>query len=786
MQQTSAKRKPARQKSPQTHVDGKPAKTKSSIKTKPKTQPAETAVVRKAAAEPKHNELFVTGRNCRQVATATHASMLVDCANYYRAVHQAICKAQHSVFILGWDIDSRIELLRGDEAKKSKCPSRLFDLIQWKSAQQPDVMIYLNRWDYSVFMAADRENFSEFKWRWQSRDNVFYRFDDQLPLGASHHQKIIVVDDEIAFCGGMDIAMGRWDHRSHHARNPHRVDPVGTLKTADTMKFGPYHDVQMVVSGEAAQALAVIARERWLTASGNAAMPLRKTDDLKTNSGKTPPVPPSWPTLDVDFHDVGIGIALTLPAFKQQKQTQQIEKLYLDMIAKAEHFIYMENQFFTYQKIAKAVNKRLKERPELQVLMLSCWEPDGIMERKSMWYGRVLFRDIVEAGGVADRVVLAYPISREKTLQKPVRIHSKLMIVDDQYLRVGSSNINNRSMSLDSECDLVIAGHDTASRTKIRAIRNDLIREHTGREVADIEKFIQRGDVQAFLQETPNSTQHLRRINDERYRHERFTSFAIRFADPSKPILPAVITSRKRIRNKGINIGEETSMPARLIFALLLVAAVALLWKVTPLAEYASPEKLMPMLEAVRNTSWAIPVAIAVYVIGTLIFFPHVVMTGTIVILFPPVQAFFVAMVASLISGAIGFLVGRKMGEKALHALIGDFAGKIAKYAKQGGVVGLTLLRMVPVAPYTVVNLALGMMMVPFGSYMLATFLGMLPGTVVSAYLGHSVVELWRNPDGKNLAFLGIGILVWIGVILATHFLAKRWHHRSSGASRQA
>lgn len=781
MQQTSAKPKPARQTTSQEKPAARRTQPKSAVNTKPTlANPVLAKSKNKPATESLSNDLFTPGRNCREVSVATHASMLVDCANYYRAVHQAICKAQHSIFILGWDIDSRIELLRGDEAKKSKCPSRLFDLIQWKSAQQPDVMIYLNRWDYSVFMAADRENFSEFKWRWQSRDNVFYRFDDQLPLGASHHQKIIVVDDEIAFCGGMDIAMGRWDHRAHHARNPHRVDPVGTLKTADTMKFGPYHDVQIVVSGETARALAVIARERWLTASGNAAMPLRKLAD--TSTSKKQPPPPSWPVLDVDFRQVEIGISLTLPAFKQQKQTQQIEKLYLDMIARAEHFIYMENQFFTYQKVAKALNKRLKERPQLQVLMLSCWEPDGIMERKSMWYGRVLFRDLVEAGDVADRVVLAYPISREKNLQKPVRIHSKLMIVDDQYLRVGSSNINNRSMSLDSECDLVIAGHDAASRTKIRAVRNDLIREHTGREVAEIEAFIKSGDVQAFLQETSNSTQHLRRINDERYRHESFTAFAMRFADPSKPILPAMITSRKRIRNKGINIGEETSMPARLMFALLLIAAVALLWKVTPLAEYASPEKLMPMLEAVRNTPWAIPVAIAVYVLGTLIFFPHVVMTGTIVILFPPVQAFCVAMAASLISGAIGFVVGRKMGEKTLHALIGDFAGKIAKYAKQGGVVGLTLLRMVPIAPYTVANLALGMMMVPFGSYMIATFLGMLPGTVVSAYLGHSVVELWRNPDGKNLAFLGIGLLAWIGVIVASHFLAKRWHHRSAGA----
>ena len=761
------------------------------ISEKPKAKP-----VKKTAGKPAGNAssastaalketsstLFKPGRNCRQVEQATHASMLVDCANYYRAVHEAICKAKHSVFILGWDIDSRIELLRGEEAKKTKCPNRLFDLIQWKARQQPEVMIYMNRWDYSVFMATDRENFSEFKWKWKSPQNVFFRFDDQLPLGASHHQKIVVVDDEIAFCGGMDIAIGRWDHRAHHTRNKHRVDPIGTLKTADTKKFGPYHDVQMIVSGPAARALATIARERWLTASDEEAIPLRAKEESAKKTPAASKVPDSWPQgTHVDFRNVDIGIALTLPAFKDQKQTRQIEKLYLDMIASAEHFIYMENQFFSQEKIARALNKRLKENPQLRVLLLSCWEPEGIMERKSMWYGRVLFRDIVEAGGVADRIVLAYPICREKGLQKPVRIHSKLMVVDDKYLRVGSSNINNRSMALDSECDLVIEASDKATRAKIRSVRDDLIREHTGREIRDIEKIIDSGDVQVFLRETPNSTQHLRRINDERYRHERFTAFAMRFADPEKPILPPIVTSRRRIRNKGKNIGEESSMPTRLIFALLLIAAVALAWKVTPLAEYASPEKIMPMLEAVRNTPWAIPAAIAIYVIGTLVFFPHVVMTGTIVILFPPVEAFCVAMAASLISGAISYYVGRRLGAKTLHALIGNFAGKIAKYANQGGVVGLTLLRMLPIAPYTVANLALGMMLVPFTTYMIATFLGMLPGTVVSAYLGHSVVELWQHPDGKNLAFLGAGLLAWIGVIALSHYLGKRWQHHTKG-----
>ena len=102
------------------------------------------------------DDLLKTGANCWRAETATHAAMVVDCANYYRALHSAICKAKHSIFILGWDIDSRIELLRGKDAEEAGCPSVFFDLIQWKARQSPDVMIYLNRWNYSIAALPSR------------------------------------------------------------------------------------------------------------------------------------------------------------------------------------------------------------------------------------------------------------------------------------------------------------------------------------------------------------------------------------------------------------------------------------------------------------------------------------------------------------------------------------------------------------------------------------------------------------------------------------------------------
>jgi uncharacterized membrane protein YdjX (TVP38/TMEM64 family) len=355
------------------------------------------------------------------------------------------------------------------------------------------------------------------------------------------------------------------------------------------------------------------------------------------------------------------------------------------------------------------------------------------------------------------------------------------MIVDDRYLRVGSSNINNRSMTLDTECDLVIEGNDAKTRKKIAAVRNDLIREHTGRSIASIQALIDEGaNADVFLQEVKHSRQHMRRVNDEPYRKESLTSLATRFADPEKPLLPsALFTFRKRKNHSN----KKRAFPTRLILVILFIIALALVWKVTPLSEYATPEKVVPILESVRNTPWALPAGLAFYVIGTLIFFPHMIMTATIVILFAPLQAFAIAMLGSLISGAIGFFAGRKLGPKSLRTLIGDSAKKVSHYAQKGGLLGVTLLRMLPIAPYTVVNMALGMMEISFFIFLAATVLGLLPGTLVSVFLGHSVLELWQNPELENFLYVGAGMAAWIGVIALSHFLAKRWQ-KSKAASK--
>ena len=84
--------------------------------------------------------------------------------------------------------------------------------------------------------------------------------DGHHPVGASQHQKIVVVDDTVAFVGGFDLSKWRWDTPAHRPRDNRRIDPDGK-------PYPPFHDIQMAVDGPVARTLGRLARKRWLRAS---------------------------------------------------------------------------------------------------------------------------------------------------------------------------------------------------------------------------------------------------------------------------------------------------------------------------------------------------------------------------------------------------------------------------------------------------------------------------------------------------------------------------------------
>ncbi|WP_245293340.1 phospholipase D-like domain-containing protein [Mongoliimonas terrestris] len=394
------------------------------------------------------------GRNCWRIEQADRMTVIIDAADYFAVVRQAILAARHTVYLIGWDFDTRVSL---DHRADDGAPKVLGAFLEWVAENRPAVTIRLLKWDVGVLFALGRGSTPLFVLDWLTHRNVKLRLDGAHPRGSAHHQKIVVIDDALAFCGGIDITADRWDTREHLDLDPRRTRPT------TRRLYGPWHDVTTAVSGPAAAALGDVARERWHRATGETLDP-------------PPPVPPLWPDrLPVMVRDVPVAVARTVPAHGGQAEVREIERLYLDAIGAARRTLYMESQYFASRVIAEAIAERLAEAGGPEIVVVNPLTADGWLEETVMGGARAILLDRLGKADRDGRFRIYYPVAWKGTA---VYVHAKVLIADDRLLRVGSSNLNNRSLGYDTECDLALEAGGAAVRAVIRGLRADLLGEH--------------------------------------------------------------------------------------------------------------------------------------------------------------------------------------------------------------------------------------------------------------------------------------------------------------------
>ena len=167
-------------------------------------------------------------------------------------------------------------------------------------------------------------------------------------------------------------------------------------------------------------------------------------------------------------------------------EIREIEQLYLDQIAAARRHIYAESQYFASRKIAEALARRLAEPDGPEIVLVNPVTAQGWLEPLAMDTARARLYQALHQRDPHGRLRLYHPYTAGG---HPIYVHAKVMVVDDRILRVGSSNMNNRSLGLDTECDVTIDTRregDAAARTRIRAIRDGLIAEHLGVDASEI------------------------------------------------------------------------------------------------------------------------------------------------------------------------------------------------------------------------------------------------------------------------------------------------------------
>ena len=398
--------------------------------------------------------LFEPGRNCHAVARAARVALLVDSQPYFSALREALLKARRSILIVGWDFDGAMKL------EPDRRDEELRELLVALIRERPELEIRILVWGLSVVWGPSTEYTPVISAGWHELPGIVYRYDTEHPVGASHHQKVVCIDDALAFVGGIDLTSQRWDTAEHAADHPLRIDRLGR-------SYRPVHDLEIAVDGEAARAVAETVRERWRRAFG---------EDIPAGDPESDP----WPDgLPADLLDIDVAVARTLPACDRGGQACEIAELNLDAIAAARRWLYIETQYLTADAIGEALRARLDEPDGPEIVVVMRRRNDGWIEHFAMGSNRDrLVRRLAKSPGAA-RLRCYYAASpAEGGSEQEIDVHSKAMVVDDRFVRIGSSNLNNRSLGLDSECDLAVEARTAEQRRAVLAFRDRLLAEH--------------------------------------------------------------------------------------------------------------------------------------------------------------------------------------------------------------------------------------------------------------------------------------------------------------------
>jgi phospholipase D1/2 len=420
---------------------------------------------------PTQDGLLVPGDTCWRVERADRLAVIVDAADYFLRLRAALRAARRAVYLIGWDLDLRLEMAPGESDAEGNAPdglpNRLGDFLVHIVRATPDLSLHLLKWDKAMLvqLAVQARETAELK---LASDRIHFAFDSHHPTAATHHQKIVVVDDRFAFCGGIDVTEGRWDTRAHAPDDPRRVDPGG----APTK---PWHDVTTALDGPVAAALGELARMRWKAATGDALDPPAAGGD-----------PDPWPDgLEVGLRDTHVAIARTAPDYRDQDEVREIERLYLAAIHAARRTVYLESQYFASDVLCRAIEDRLAEPDGPELVVVNPESAEGLGQHLVMDTARARMlervRAAAERGGGGpdgrDRFRIYHPVNAGGD---PIYVHAKVLVVDDRLVRIGSSNVNNRSMGFDTECDVAFEASTPQERAFALRLRDDLLAEHLG------------------------------------------------------------------------------------------------------------------------------------------------------------------------------------------------------------------------------------------------------------------------------------------------------------------
>lgn len=456
-------------------------------------------------------QYLAKGENCLCVVRARRGAVLVDGAAYFSELEAALRRARRSVVIIGWDFDGGVRL-RPQSEQAWPIGALLRRLVE----ARPELEVRILIWSSAVVHGPSGPAQLLFGAEWQDHPRIKLRLDTTHPFYASHHQKIVCIDGELAFVGGMDVTVDRWDTPEHTVDDRRRLLPGGK-------PYGPVHDVMLMLDADAAAAICGLAHDRWRAATG---------EMLPSPSARGS----VWPQHKItDFEDVAVGLARSIPNWSGRR-INEAPRLIADVLQAARRSLYIEAQYLTADHVGDILERRLMEPDGPEVVAVVSAVAHSWLERLVMGGNRNRLIRRLKRADRHDRLRIYHPVAPGSNGGCPILVHSKLVIADDVLLRIGSSNLNNRSVGLDTEFEVVIEACEAKDRTSIAGVRDRLLGEHLGASPERVRQVVaETGSLIATIDRLNIGTRRLRTFRAMRKAGATVPIFGSALFDPVEP-----------------------------------------------------------------------------------------------------------------------------------------------------------------------------------------------------------------------------------------------------------
>jgi phosphatidylserine/phosphatidylglycerophosphate/cardiolipin synthase-like enzyme len=377
---------------------------------------------------------------------------LIDGDGYFCELDRRIRAARRTISIIGWDFDPEIRL------RPRQSTETLGETLEAAVRANPALEVRILIWGMGpIYSGKSLRLFRQREFPLHPR--IKLRFDFRHPVRGCHHQKLVCIDGTVGFIGGIDLTARRWDDSSHEPRNALRAEPHGK-------SYGPVHDLQAMVSGDVALSIGRVIERRWQRATGehipHAAFPPAATSEA---AGAEP---------------YKVRLAVTEPGRLGRKGRREGIALTHLLLRAAERQIYIETQYLASFGIGRILAERLAEEDGPEIVILVTRSSHGLIEKIIMGNNRDRLIRKLKRLDRHDRLRVMYPVVPDGDGECEVLVHSKLIIADNRLLRIGSSNLNNRSEGIDRECDMLVEAVNEAQRSEISGLREKLLAEHMG------------------------------------------------------------------------------------------------------------------------------------------------------------------------------------------------------------------------------------------------------------------------------------------------------------------